>query len=225
MKPSQKQQEQIAQALRLIFKFKETYDEAYDHILSSLEAMPADMDFAYALRNILENELGGVKGLKTLERKLLISSIRGFIKEYFINIMESFTSILIVPIAVCTWLFYHAIISGQLDQQDAKAIIIHITLDVCIGILLLLNYKKWRSKQHSIPGIIPLRRILLKFSRTLLFMPFVLWAKTHAFYGTQDIPAKVLTALFLIAIIHITSCFRLFMNKKNFNTQPKPYHI
>ncbi|MFD2873890.1 hypothetical protein ACFS5N_15520 [Mucilaginibacter ximonensis] len=216
MKPIAEQQQSIKTLLRSILKYKETYDEVYDHILSSLEGLPTDANFAHTIRDIVENELGGARGLKTLERKLFISSIRGFIKDYFINIKESFTSVLMVPIALCTWLFYRAIISGRLDQEGASAIIIHMTLDVCILIMFLFNYKKWRSKQHSIPGIISVRRTLLKFSSTLLFIPFILWAKTHAFYANHDIPVKVLTALFLIAVVHIISCFKLFMNKKNF---------
>lgn len=216
MRPTVEQQKSITTLLRSHLKYKETYDEVYDHILSWFEKLPVDVSFAFALRNIVENDLGGAKGMKALERKLLIFSIREFIREYFVHFIEAFNSILVVPIAVCAALFYHAIDSGWLNQRGATAIISYMTLDICIVIMLLVNYKKWRSRRNFTQGIIPLRRTILKFSSTLLFVPFYLWAKTHEFYAAKDIPVKILTALFLITVIHITACFKLLMNKKNF---------
>ncbi|HWZ35582.1 MAG TPA: hypothetical protein VNW51_05445 [Mucilaginibacter sp.] len=219
MKPTEAQEELIGQILRRFVKYKDTYDEAYDHILSSLEELPDDFNFGQAIHSIIENDLGGANGLKALERQRIWFAIREFIKEYANNLLKSLTSVIVLPLAVCTYWFYYAIGSGWMDQQGARSIIDRLPMTVFGIALLLYLFRKRYLKQDLWPRIIPFRQTMLGFTGVLfLQIPDLLLRKIYAIYLLRDISDMILAILFLITATHVIAVFKLFANKKNFQT-------
>ncbi|GAA4097037.1 hypothetical protein [Mucilaginibacter panaciglaebae] len=169
MKPTTSQEELIGQILRRFVKYKDTYDEAYDHILSSLEALPNGSDFRNSIHHIIENELGGPKGLKSLEKQRIWFGIREFIIEYFDNLLKLLTSILTLPLAACTYLFYYSICAGWLNQQSARSIIDKMPMTVFGIALLLYLFRKRYLKQKLWTCIIPFRQTMLGFTGPIFY--------------------------------------------------------
>jgi hypothetical protein len=83
MKPNQEQLTAIENILGQVSKYRETYDELYDHILSALETVPDDVLFIDALHNIVENELGGGRGIAATEAKYKTAALKEIAKKYF----------------------------------------------------------------------------------------------------------------------------------------------
>jgi hypothetical protein len=50
-------------------KYKETYDEVYDHVLTALEQVDSNIPLGQAINTIMLNDFGGFKGLKKIERR------------------------------------------------------------------------------------------------------------------------------------------------------------
>jgi len=217
MKPTESQEALIGQILHRFVKYKDAYDEVYDHVLSSLEDFPDNIRFADAVHRIIEDDLGGADGLKALEKHRIWFAIREFVKEYLINLFKSLTSVIVLPLASFTYLFYYSIESGWLDLQGARSVIHNMPMTIFGIAILLYLFRKRYLKQELWPRIMPFRQTLLGFTGVfLLQFPALILKKVDSIYLLRDIPANISTILFLIIVIHMTAVFRLWVNKKNF---------
>jgi hypothetical protein len=106
MKPTLDQQQFIHKHLSSLLKYKDTYDEVYDHVLTALELLPNDERFFSTVDNILETELGGTQGIKLIERKYRRIAIKQFVKDYFNIVANCLTSALTPIIIAGTVGFY-----------------------------------------------------------------------------------------------------------------------
>jgi len=226
MKLTTDQEELIGQLLRRYVKYRDTYNEVYDHVLSSLDAMPDDVRFADALRDIVENELGGAKGLKALEKQRIWFDLREFVKEYFNNLLKSFTSIIILPLTVSTYLFYCSIESEWLDQQAARSFVAKTPIVMLCIVSLFFIIKKRSLKQELWPIVMPFRQTMLGFTGIFMVsLPGFFLQRIFSDYLFKDIPAIMFSLIFLVLAIHLIAVCKLLINKKNFEYLPKPYPI
>ncbi|SDD63757.1 hypothetical protein SAMN05216464_102139 [Mucilaginibacter pineti] len=69
MKPSVSQDKQLKDYLRKALKYRETYEEVYDHTLNALNEMALnELPFQDSINRIIANDFGGPRGLATMER-------------------------------------------------------------------------------------------------------------------------------------------------------------
>ena len=66
MKITPEQQSLLQRHLRKILKYRETYAEFYDHIVTAVEAEKANILFDDAVIGIIKNDFGGVKGMRSI---------------------------------------------------------------------------------------------------------------------------------------------------------------
>lgn len=78
MKVIEQEQQDIKKVLWHNIKYRETIDEVYDHILSTIEELPEGGDAGVIARNIINNEFGGWDGLKASEQERL-KAVRKYI--------------------------------------------------------------------------------------------------------------------------------------------------
>lgn len=86
MKPTLQQEEIFRKYLREALLYRETYEEAYDHVLTALEQKPAEIPFQEAVNQILKDDFGGGKGLVEMEKKcyqLVVNETRDLQWNYF----------------------------------------------------------------------------------------------------------------------------------------------
>ncbi|MEO6521508.1 MAG: hypothetical protein ABIN91_07520 [Mucilaginibacter sp.] len=84
MKLDNQQKTAIQQNLIKFVKYQETYQEIYDHILTSLETMDTIPNVQIAYTHILENDFGGIKGIEIME-KIGKKAIRHNIQKAYVN--------------------------------------------------------------------------------------------------------------------------------------------
>jgi hypothetical protein len=89
MKPNQNQQLQLQQYLCKNLKYRETYAEFYDHILSALETLPGDISFDDASQKIIAEDFGGLTGMRLIENKYQRSVFAEMKKKYFSYAIEN----------------------------------------------------------------------------------------------------------------------------------------
>lgn len=116
MKPNQEQLTTIENILGDVSKYRETYEELYDHILSALDAVPDDEPFVDALYHIVENELGGGRGIGKMEEKYRKAAVKGVAKVYFKYFGQYLVSPYIIILIALTWGFY-LIVDGRMINQ------------------------------------------------------------------------------------------------------------
>ena len=69
MKPTLQQGEILKKYLREALLYRETYEEVYDHVLTSLAQKSEESSFQNAVNEILNDDFGGGKGLVEIEKK------------------------------------------------------------------------------------------------------------------------------------------------------------
>src|ERR1700744_1948174 len=89
MKVSPNQQIQLQQYLSKNLKYRETYAEFYDHILSALETLPGNASFDDASQKIIAEDFGGMAGMRLIENNYQRSVFTEMQKKYFSYAVEN----------------------------------------------------------------------------------------------------------------------------------------
>jgi hypothetical protein len=90
MKPTERQAEILKEFLQRVLEYRETNEEVYDHILTALEDVAENIAFRDAVEDILNNDLGGTKGLKAMEKACRLAAIKEVIRQQYNNISAYF---------------------------------------------------------------------------------------------------------------------------------------
>jgi hypothetical protein len=108
MTPNAEQLLAIKQYLNKHLRYRETEAEIYDHILTALEHVPANIPFGDAMNNVISN-IGGLKGIALIERTAKTAAIRALMKSYIETLKQICASPFIMVIAVLTIVGYYVI--------------------------------------------------------------------------------------------------------------------
>lgn len=222
MIPNHEQQEFIKDKLLGRFKCRETYEELYDHVLTALEAVPDDAPFFDAANNIIENDLGGAKAIKTIEAKYLKIAIKEYIADYFRCTGELLTSFLILPIIAYTIIYYllmqHEWFNWFIGQGIPSFLILIPGGIVAFNKLRVHTIVGWKAPKmdYAKSSLSPFGNMFM------LFAPIFLWtegssiclrlqhiklmARQDDYYG---MPVNVATALFFILCVHAIVYYKL----------------
>ena len=98
MKPDEQQKRWLQSYLGAVLKYRETYEEVYDHVLLALENRQQEKFFEGTVNAIINEDFGGVNGLFTMEK----NCENAVVKQYW----RLFSSYLKLP-----YLIYIAFIS------------------------------------------------------------------------------------------------------------------
>jgi hypothetical protein len=221
MKPNIEQEKIIEHALRSALKFKDTYDEVYDHILSAFNALPGDVDFTDTLYGIIANDFGGVKGLKKIERKHTWLAIRHFIADYLKALLIPLTSVILVFLIPVTGLFYFLIASGRLNGLQLQLVLTFIPIGV-LGIAVYKfrqQVKSFQAGRQVYMGYI--RQNIVAFSGSfILFFPTFLWTTTVMFCHKlkySEVPPAVCAIVFFAEALHTFAGYKMYTTAVNLN--------
>ena len=222
MKPTPSQQVLIRQQLRSLLKYRDTYDEVYDHILSSLETLPQDIDIDDALNNIVESELGGTKGLKKIEAKYRGLAIKQFIKDYFTIAAGCLTSFVTPIIVLGTIGFYMLIRNVAYNDTRFTAIEVAIWLipSFIQGTMIIKKRVFGIDNVKVTPDYMGDARTWIENINVgwlgmaiILLDTIVKFVYSVCFSSIKiNLGAYTLTLLFFIAIVHSITYYKLYQD-------------
>lgn len=90
--------------------YRETFNELYDHVLSTLENYPEAEPFELAFQNIITQQFGGVGGLKKIEQQYRKQTLNHMQTRYIGHILRLIISPSIVLVgitAAAAWLLFN----------------------------------------------------------------------------------------------------------------------
>lgn len=90
MKISPEQKIALQKYLRKVLKYRETYAEFYDHILTAVEAEKTDSTFDDVVITTIKNDFGGVKELRLIENEYKLSVFKELKRKYLDFAMDNF---------------------------------------------------------------------------------------------------------------------------------------
>jgi hypothetical protein len=214
------QEAQIRQTLRGLLKYKDTYDEVYDHILSSLAILPDYAHFKGALNNIIENELGGSKGIKAIEAKYRKLAIKQFIKDYFAIAAGCLTSITAPLIILTVVVFY--LLTRNLKYNNlwftAVETIVGLIPSITQGVMIVKKRVLGNNNVKVTPEYMADARTWIQSVNVgwLGMAVILIDAVSKAVFSLAGNSLKLnlgvypLTLLFFIAMVHSITYYRLF---------------
>jgi hypothetical protein len=223
MKLNYDQQEYIKDKLLGRFKCRETYEELYDHVITALEAIPEDAPFFDAVNNVIENELGGAKTIRSIEGKYFKIAIKEYIADYFRCMSQCFLSSLIVVIVAITVMYYllmqYEWFNGVIGHSTPQFIIL-----IPGGIIV---WKGINSRANA-----PTKTLKMDYAKNsvrpfgnifMLFFPMFLWmltsdvclrlqyAKVIATHeGYYGMPVNIATVVLFIMLVHAVAYYKLY---------------
>jgi len=138
MKLSQSEELSLQKYLRSNLRYRETYAEFYDHILSSLENMPGNINFDESIKRIIDKDFGGIAGMRTIEIQYQKSTFREMQTKYFDALLSCLTSPLIFLL-----LAYSAIVCYVVQQSWYNFftfLVLMVTIRLVPGVMKLMRY-------------------------------------------------------------------------------------
>jgi hypothetical protein len=219
MKLNQEQQEFIKKTLHRELKFMETYEELYDHIITSLEITPNDIPFVDAVHNIIENDLGGAKCIQTIQAKHINLTVREFALDYFRCALKCLTSSSLLFISISTVLFFMLTKQPWFNETIANGT---FGLGIIVGPagmhILNLMARRNNSGLQLTPLVGHLKSDIRGyftvffsfFTYFLLAIPSSICLKLHH----PHLPTVVSASIFFIMALHIATCYKLYSTRK-----------
>lgn len=207
MKLNEEQLTDLQQELNYAVKFKETYDELYDHILTEIDMYPEQPLYATTVaKQIIDNEFGGYEALKQMETdrvKLVNFAMR---KKHWQNMMEFFN----FPMAALTIVATIAAYFVAVNRNGREGLIIFTTFSALAPIVFVFykrmskKYGEWRmgiyQKQSLKENYIFIAAIFANSMFNLL----------NAFTKHLQMNAGLTMFVFVFYMVYVLSFFKLY---------------
>jgi len=194
------QKQELADYVKSITRYMETYDEVYDHVLSALEQEPQATFQMSLVKDVINCDFGGEKQIRQEEENTRLALYGGFSQMLKLELLNTFKYPAVVNNLALLGLgliFYF----GNANSQTIVSIIIAGTLIILLIPLLLFVYKSYfLERQQAKPSV---SNYALRYNAL-----FGLNTATCVFYGSFS--WDVLTSLepvILVAILWVTYFF------------------
>lgn len=209
------QQDLLKKYLSKNLKYRETYLEFYDHILSALAFSSADMPLWEAVEKIIETDFGGYAGIAGIETRYKNTIFKEIQKRYFAGLVGYFKLPLIGITAMLFVLFYAICIQPWFSFMIFFGIIIAIR--IVPGLIKSIwhirsGYLFSNTKKSVKDGV-------FKWLDYLPGMLFILFLTAHAldqrspvdwFKNTSPI---ILAVLMMACALHTIVYYKIYQNE------------
>jgi hypothetical protein len=208
MKPNQEQLTMIEDILGSASKYRETYEELYDHILSALEAVPDNIPFNDALYNIVENELGGGRGIAAIEVKYKKAALKEIGQKYFKYFGQYLVSPYMVGVIVLTGMLYWLI-----KEETTRQIWI-VTLCFISNTIVMRVRERWINKTINPYGKNSVIKTVYPYIVMLPMLLYVGFGLIHFALNLVGLPyidptLYIALAVFFINLINMLAYYKL----------------
>ncbi|GAB3938440.1 hypothetical protein [Mucilaginibacter myungsuensis] len=112
MKLTYQQDAAVREYLNRYIKYNEVKAEMYDHVMTALEHTPEDSVYGEAMNTVM-NDIGGIKGLKAIQRSAKRTVIKAMVKQYLQSGKLVLSSFWMLPVICITGLAYFILPTGQ----------------------------------------------------------------------------------------------------------------
>jgi hypothetical protein len=139
MKPNDQQIQWLREYLRAVLKYRETYEEVYDHILAALDKKQEQSFFETVVSEIINEDFGGNNGLMQLEENCKRRAVREVGRQYRRFFCKWFTFATVIYISGAFLLFYF------FDAHIIHALRFPLLLLILFAPALLLAFRGYKT--------------------------------------------------------------------------------
>ena len=219
MKPTPQQERSLKKYLRNTLAYRETYEEVYDHIISSLALQSGNKSFEEAVNQIVNSDFGGAKALVLMENnraKLTEITIKKQYRKCCLNYLKF------------PFIFYVAAFSFACYYLISQIKLTALTLAYLFGPLVLIPFALQWIRYYK-TGVIfgdtkaslndrvflKLSGLPLRFFWTVILGLLLLNRQLH-------LQIDLITPFFVSAALTVTVIFTVSLFKLS-NQEFKPY--
>lgn len=220
MKANAEQKTLIKKYLRQSLKYRETYEEFYDHILTALEHQPEGISFGNAVNHIIREDFGGAKGMYLIECRYQKTMRREMQNKYLSYVTEYLKFSAIGIIGLCSVIVCFLVMQPWFTFLVFFGVIFTISLFTRLLTTVMnrvrdfkTGYSFWGSKRSVkdsvfkgltyIPGLAFLMIVFIPSSG--FGQAPVIWFK--------NIDPVILTIIILIYILHTLTYCRVYKDE------------
>ncbi|RFZ95359.1 hypothetical protein D0C36_07470 [Mucilaginibacter conchicola] len=220
MKPTPQQTAELTNYLKKELKFRESFEEIYDHILSALEHKADDANFQDTVNAIIKEDFGGHNRLPEIEKRIATSiadDCRRKFRGFFVDQLKAPSIFYYLPIGAALYFILDAL------QLAPKAVqVVFVLIMFCPSFLALFRYFKGgyafedrsasaRDKVFGFTTWLP----LWLTGGLILWMPKLdVYFIAHAIWGSGSyvLPAILLT----LAMMYNVAVYKLYSDEFKF---------
>ncbi|MES2278345.1 MAG: hypothetical protein V4592_20100 [Bacteroidota bacterium] len=221
MKPTEQQDILLRKYLRDTMRYRETYEEVYDHVITALESNVYNGTLEEAVNQILRVDFGGYDQLRRMEAEAKTIAINDAISRFLQFVWSYFKGMRLLYTAVFAVLVYFTLAQIKLQPLGFGAIFALVILTP--GILSLRRYYVvgylFRDVKKSIRDDV-FGRIAMVPTRLFVFMGLgiiIAMDKGHNIW--QNATPAVLTVLYALSAIYLLSLVRLYRDEFKISIQ------
>jgi len=203
MKPTPEQQDYINEYLYGNLKYRATYNELFDHILTALDTIPEDVPFGNAMQIIIK-DFGGTKAIRLMETEYRKASTKGLIKQYLgymVQCCKSSTIILIVAGSILIYFF-----NKQAWFDSHQYLRLPLTLWMGIVPMMILAVKRRLGSLRKIEVenfYIDKKGLAVDVVIPYLsYLPIYIYLAGQLFFKDLSQHPYVLTIIFFVVTVH-----------------------
>ena len=203
------QKQDIADYVRAITRYMETYDELYDHILSSLSSENHESFNMGLVFKIINEDFGGIEKIKQEEENSQRALYRNFHTSIIWEMVKTFKSLESLGLLVLGCVFYYG---GASLEFKRRIVLISLVVMMLTPIILFLYKVCIKERRRIKPSI---SNYALRYSsfigmHTATSMFFGFLAKDPIFKvapGTQFI---IMLCLYFLLSVYLRAYLKVF---------------
>lgn len=140
------QKQEVADYVKSITRYMETYDEVYDHILSSLGSSEHESFNLGLVFDIIDEDFGGIEKLKLQEESSQRSLYRNFHIDMIWEIVKTLKSLESLGLLVLGCIFYY----GGASLQFKRSIVLISLAVIMLTPIMLFLFKVYIKERRQI---------------------------------------------------------------------------
>ncbi|QJD95036.1 hypothetical protein HH214_03645 [Mucilaginibacter robiniae] len=205
------QAEGLKKYLRSILRYRETYEEVYDHVLTALTAKPDSISFEEAVNTILKDDFGGANSLPDMEKRCHKAVMMDMLRKQWFYVKAYFISSKIIFTILLTLATYSLVV--LLNASNFIWLWLYLILTVLVTLIIMIRYFSvgyyFKDTKRSIRDKISEEiagRPLFFYNMGVMFLYST--RKQH-YKSLPPVDPFLLTAFIVINVIYILSFIRL----------------
>jgi hypothetical protein len=143
------QKQEVADYVRAITRYMETYDELYDHILSSLSSENHESFNMGLVFKIINEDFGGIEKIKQEEECSQKALYRSFHTSMIWEMVKAFKSLESLCLLVLGCVFYYG---GATYELKKNIVLISLVVMIFTPVILYVYKACYKEKGHIKPS-------------------------------------------------------------------------
>jgi hypothetical protein len=215
MKLTNEQQEFIKKNLRDNLRYRETYEELYDHILTALDHTPEGLSFENTVNKIINDDFGGFNGLAMIEDRYQRTASSEIKRLYLMYVTKCLKLPLISVLVISMAAVYYMVCQPWFGYSTLYMCLLLINL-IPVTLFYIRPIRTgyvWGRIKESVKnrGFLWLRYIPLAILLGVFgIIPWVFLEDLDPSHWFKNAPPAIITVILIAFMVHTVASYRVY---------------